>query len=174
MARPTSAVALDSRSGRDVDLELNRAVHLHAAVEYAVVPPIFLERRSSAKTSAASRSPYQGLPGDTPVSAPVTLETPDTVEIIMDAGRRARGRDRQPARQTIVIAGRKDPVCGHTEAAFHLAERTFGRFVRPVRVGGAIDASRAEATLSGGELRVRIPRIEERRGREIRIPIKAE
>ena len=76
------------------------------------------------------------------------------------------------ARGTVLIAGTKLPAaCGHKDAAFHLAERTFGRFARIVRLGGAIDGGRATATLKAGELRIEFPRIEERRGRQIRIPI---
>jgi HSP20 family molecular chaperone IbpA len=62
-------------------------------------------------------------------------------------------------------------VCPHSQAAFHLAERTFGRFARAVRISGAFDAGRATATLVEGELRVILPRIEERRGHDIRIEI---
>lgn len=73
---------------------------------------------------------------------------------------------------TLFVAGRKSPgVCPHAQAAFHLAERSFGRFVRAIRLTGAFDAGRATATLSAGELRVTLPRIEERRGRDIRIPV---
>lgn len=76
------------------------------------------------------------------------------------------------ARGMLVVAGRKLPArCPHTHAAFHLAERSFGRFVRAVRVTGAVDASRASASLSGGELRIRLPRVAERRGRAMPIPI---
>ena len=70
------------------------------------------------------------------------------------------------------IAGTKLPAsCGHKDAAFHMAERTFGRFGRAVRIGGAVDAGQARATLRQGELRIVFPRIEERRGRQIRIAI---
>jgi HSP20 family protein len=73
---------------------------------------------------------------------------------------------------TLFVAGRKSPgVCAHAQAAFHLAERSFGRFVRAIRLTGAFDAGKATATLSAGELRVTLPRIEERRGRDIRIPV---
>ena len=76
------------------------------------------------------------------------------------------------ARNAVLITGTKGPkACHHTDATFHLAERAFGRFARVVRLTGALDAGRACATLSAGELRVVIPRIEERRGGEIRIPI---
>ncbi len=57
------------------------------------------------------------------------------------------------------------------DAAFHMAERTFGRFARVVPLGGAVDAGRARATMRAGELRVSFPRIADRRGRQIRIPI---
>jgi HSP20 family protein len=73
---------------------------------------------------------------------------------------------------TLVVAGRKVPAsCAHREAAFHLAERGFGRFVRAVRLSGAVDAGRAQASLSDGELRIVLPRIQERRGRDIRIDV---
>jgi HSP20 family protein len=77
-------------------------------------------------------------------------------------------------RNVLMIAGQKPaPVCEHCrEAAFHLAERTFGRFVRAVRLDGSFDAERAIAALSVGVLRISLPRIDDRRGREIRIPVR--
>lgn len=76
---------------------------------------------------------------------------------------------------TLVVAGRKRaPRCAHREAAFHLAERTFGHFVCVVRCDMAVDAGRARATLRAGELHVVLPRIDERRGHEIAISIEAE
>jgi HSP20 family molecular chaperone IbpA len=43
-----------------------------------------------------------------------------------------------------------------------------------VRLNGAFDVGRADATLRAGELRVTLPRIEERRGRERRIPVRTD
>jgi HSP20 family molecular chaperone IbpA len=72
----------------------------------------------------------------------------------------------------VIVAGRKVPAsCSHREAAFHLAERDFGRFVRAVRLSGAFDGGKAQASLAGGELRVVLPRVQERRGRDIRIDV---
>jgi HSP20 family molecular chaperone IbpA len=72
------------------------------------------------------------------------------------------------------VAGRKQPAsCAHREAAFHLAERGFGRFVRAVRLSGAFDGGSARASLTAGELRIFLPRIDERRGRDIRIDVTA-
>ena len=73
----------------------------------------------------------------------------------------------------VIIAGEKDrpdqPARGH--ASFHLVERDFGRFARAVRVHAAIDAVKASATLKDGELRVRLPKIDERRGQGILVPV---
>ena len=77
------------------------------------------------------------------------------------------------AESVVLITGQKLPnVCEHTDAGFHVAERAFGRFARAIRVDGAFDAGRAVATLASGELRVVLPRIEERRGAQLRIPIR--
>jgi HSP20 family protein len=73
---------------------------------------------------------------------------------------------------TLIVAGRKLPTsCAHQEAAFHLAEREFGRFVRAIRLSGAFDGGQARASLAQGELRVVLPRVQERRGSDIRIEI---
>jgi HSP20 family protein len=75
-------------------------------------------------------------------------------------------------RGTVLIVGEKTPTfCPAGDATFHLVERGFGRFARAVRLPTAVDASRATATLRHGELRIVLPRIEDRRGREIQVPI---
>ena len=77
------------------------------------------------------------------------------------------------ADSVLLVTGRKLPAtCEHADAGFHMAERTFGRFARAIQVEGAFDAGRAAATLVTGELRVLLPRIEERRGGHIRVPIR--
>lgn len=77
----------------------------------------------------------------------------------------------------LVVAGEKPPpTCAAAKetARFHLAERSFGRFARAVRLTGPVDATRAEATIDAGALRVRIPRVDDRRGAPIRIRIVAQ
>ncbi len=73
----------------------------------------------------------------------------------------------------VIIAGEKDrpdqSARGH--ASFHLVERDFGRFARAVRVHASIDAAKATATLRDGELRVRLPKLNERRGQAIMVPV---
>ncbi|HWK09857.1 MAG TPA: Hsp20/alpha crystallin family protein [Vicinamibacterales bacterium] len=101
------------------------------------------------------------------------LDTDGGIELIMDLpGVAAASLQIVFSRNVLIVAGEKLPAREHPDAAFHLAERGFGRFARAVRLEGAFDAGRADASLQAGELRVRLPRIEERRGSEIRIPIR--
>jgi HSP20 family protein len=105
------------------------------------------------------------------------VETPKGIEVVTDlVGVGADDVQVAIARDTLLISGMKRPAgCEHHgDATFHVAERVFGRFTRAVRLTGALDVSRAEATLRAGELRVTVPRIEERRGREHRILVRAD
>jgi HSP20 family protein len=72
---------------------------------------------------------------------------------------------------TVLIAGEKTPRRGRGDSSFHLVERGFGRFARTVELSAACDTSRARATLRQGELRITLPKIGDRRGRLIEIPI---
>ena len=83
----------------------------------------------------------------------------DSVEIVLSGN-------------VLLVTGQKLPSpCEHRDAAFHIAERSFGRFARAIGVDGAFDAGRATATLNDGELRIVLPRLPDRRGGPIRIPI---
>ena len=101
------------------------------------------------------------------------VETSAGVEVLMDLPGVPRSHVSVVFSQgTLIVAGRKVPgSCAHSEAAFHLAERGFGRFVRAVRLSGAFDGGQAQASLAEGELRIVLPRIQERRGRDIRIDV---
>jgi HSP20 family protein len=100
------------------------------------------------------------------------VEHVDRLEIVADVpGIPAESIRVIYARGTLVIAGRKLPQACSQPAAFHLAERRFGRFVRAVALSGEFDAGRAAASLSAGELRIVLPRVADRRGGEIDIEI---
>jgi len=149
-------------------------------VECPVVARIFLERRDlpdEIRQLFDATEDGRLVSGQTAVqwTPPVDiLETEAAIEIVVDLPGVASGSlDVICARGTLLIAGLKDsPPCHQHEAAFHLAERSFGRFARVVRLTGPCDAGAAHATLSAGELRIVVPRIEERRGRHIRIPVR--
>jgi HSP20 family protein len=142
------------------------------------MPRIYLERREMGEEL---RRLFDLLEGETRASAPPgecnppvdVLESQEAVEMVMDLPGVSRDQIHILfSRGTLLMAGiKRSHVCTHSDAAFHLAERAFGRFVRAIRIAGAVDAGRARATLSAGELRIVVPRIAERRGGEIRIAI---
>ena len=76
-------------------------------------------------------------------------------------------------RDVLLVAGLKPSPypSDRVAATFHVVERGFGRFARAVHLDGAFDGGRARAVLQAGELRVVVPRIAERRGQELLVPI---
>jgi HSP20 family protein len=101
------------------------------------------------------------------------IETDTSIQILLDLpGVRASQIDVIFSGNVLLISGDKDhAACDHHDAAFHVAERAFGRFARAIGLEGAFDAGKAVATLVNGELRVVLPRLNERRGSRIRIPV---
>src|ERR671913_115528 len=102
------------------------------------------------------------------------FETERTVEIVLDLpGVSAEAVRVLFKAGVLLIVGEKErpDLTKRGPASFHLVERDFGRFVRAVRVNVAIDAAKARARLSNGELRVVLPRIKERRGGGVLVPI---
>jgi HSP20 family protein len=102
------------------------------------------------------------------------LETGTGIEILMDAPGIAPDEiEIVFARNVLLITGRKLPRAFEDgNAAFHVAERAFGRFGRAITLDGAFDTTAATATLAAGELRLVVPRQPERRGVPIHIPVR--
>jgi HSP20 family protein len=100
------------------------------------------------------------------------FETAAAIEVCLDVPGVADDCLRLAVRRnTLVIVGAKLAAPADPEARFHLAERSYGRFARAVRLSGAVDATRARATAAAGELRVVLPRREDRRGAIFLIPV---
>ncbi len=101
-------------------------------------------------------------------------ETADALEVVVDLPGVTADRVRVLLKSgVLVIVGEKSSPYpgGRADTTFHLVERGFGRFARAVRLVGAFDGGRARAVLEDGELRVVVPRIDDRRGQEILVPI---
>jgi HSP20 family protein len=99
-------------------------------------------------------------------------ETDDALEIAVDLPGVAPEAVRLLAKgDTILIAGEKAPRRSGGDASFHLVERGYGRFARVVRLTRACDTSKARATIVEGELHVTMPKLADRRGQTITIPI---
>jgi len=101
------------------------------------------------------------------------VETAEALQILLDLpGVDAAQIDVVFSSNVVVISGEKAPAAPEQgDVAFHVAERAFGRFARAIEIEGAFDAGKAVATLTNGELRVVLPRVHERRGARIRIPV---
>jgi HSP20 family protein len=100
------------------------------------------------------------------------LESDTTIEVIVDVAGVAPDAIRILFRGgVLVIAGEKAPYPTSDAQTFHLVEREFGRFARAVRLTGAFDIDGTKAALRDGELRIVLPKLEERRGRPHRIAI---
>jgi HSP20 family protein len=100
------------------------------------------------------------------------LETASAVEVVVDLpGVQTESIRVAIRRGTLLVVGAKLSPVGASNVRFHLAERSYGRFARAVKVTGAVDAARARASVSGGELRVVLPRIEDRRGQVFQVSV---
>ncbi len=100
------------------------------------------------------------------------FETSEAVEVIVDVPGVPPDLLRVVVRRdTVLVVGVKLAPAADGQARFHLAERAYGHFARAVRVGGAFDANRARALATGGQLRVVLPRIDDRRGRVIALNV---
>ena len=100
------------------------------------------------------------------------LETASTLEIVVDLPGVAVESVRVAIRRsTLLIVGAKNTPAADPDTRYHLAERSYGRFARAVRLTGAIDPTGARATSSAGELRVILRRLEDRRGSMLQIPV---
>ena len=100
------------------------------------------------------------------------LETDHSVEIVVDVSGVPADALRVLFRASVVIiAGEKAPLPAGPQQTFHLVEREFGRFARAVRLNGAFDVGRAQATLRDGELTIVLPKLDDRRNTPHRIPV---
>jgi HSP20 family protein len=119
-------------------------------------------------------------PGDPTLTADCrppldVLETSDALEVVVDVpGVPPESLRVIVRRSTLLIVGEKAAELVDPDARFHVAERSYGRFARAVRLAGAFDARRTRAVTRAGELRVILPFIEDRRGHMMVIPVEPE
>jgi HSP20 family protein len=100
------------------------------------------------------------------------LETATAVEIVIDVpGVPADSIRVAIRRSTLLVVGAKAHPAPDTASRYHLAERSYGRFARAVRLTGAVDPRQARASTAAGELRIVLPHLEERRGAMIMVPV---
>jgi HSP20 family protein len=122
----------------------------------------------------------QEVPGAAAVTADCrppldVLETAEAIEVVVDVpGVPPESLRIAVRRSTLLVVGAKLATPADPNVRFHLAERSYGRFARAVRLAGAFDAARARAVVKGGLLRIVLPRLDDRRGRVMRIAVERE
>jgi HSP20 family protein len=72
----------------------------------------------------------------------------------------------------LILKGDKAKPATEAPARFHVAERAFGMFRRVIQLGVPVNTHKAEAVLSDGYLRIRFPKVPNRRGEEVAIEVK--
>ena len=72
----------------------------------------------------------------------------------------------------LTLKGEKEKETGEKEESFHRVERTYGAFLRSVRLPMAVDGSKVTATFKNGVLVVTLPKTPAAKG--TMIPVKTE
>jgi HSP20 family protein len=71
----------------------------------------------------------------------------------------------------ITIKGEKKQEKEEKEENYHLIERSYGSFTRPVRLPGQVQSDKINATFKNGVLKVTLPKTEEAKKKEIKIKV---
>jgi HSP20 family protein len=73
----------------------------------------------------------------------------------------------------LILKGEKGRPGASGPARFHVAERAYGKFRRVIHLGVPVNTHKAEAVLADGNLKIRFPKVANRRGEEVAIEVKA-
>ena len=73
----------------------------------------------------------------------------------------------------LILKGEKTRPPADAPARFHVAERAYGKFRRVIHLGVPVNTHKAEALLADGYLRIRFPKVPNRRGEEVAIEVKS-
>lgn len=100
------------------------------------------------------------------------FETATAVEVVVDIPGVALESLRVAVRRdTLLVVGAKMAPPADATTRYHLAERSYGRFARAIRLSSSVDPRRAKATATAGELRIVLPHLDDRRGAILMIPV---
>ena len=73
----------------------------------------------------------------------------------------------------VILKGEKSRPAAGGPSRSHVAERAYGRFRRVIHLGVPVNTHKAEARLADGTLRIRFPKVPNRRGEEVAIEVLA-
>ena len=74
----------------------------------------------------------------------------------------------------VILRGEKARPEVGGRAEFHIAERVFGAFRRVIHLGVPVNTRQAKAVLNNGLLRIKFPKVPNRRGEEVPIEVVSE
>ncbi len=74
----------------------------------------------------------------------------------------------------LILQGNKPAPGGEPLTLSHRRDRIHGSFRRVVPLTASVNTHKAEAILAGGLLRIRFPKVSNKRGEEVQIPIRKE
>jgi HSP20 family protein len=66
---------------------------------------------------------------------------------------------------------KREPAVSHRLLCYYCVERRYGRFSREIRIHSVVNPQRARAHLKNGILTLEMPKLAERRGKPLEIPI---
>jgi HSP20 family protein len=72
----------------------------------------------------------------------------------------------------LTLEGNKPRPAESSGITFHRKDRAFGRFRRVIPLHAAVNTHKAEARLEDGVLSVRFPKVPNKRGEEVSIPVR--
>jgi HSP20 family protein len=72
----------------------------------------------------------------------------------------------------LILSGEKSRPGAVGPARFHVGERVYGAFRRVIHLGVPVNTHKAEAVLTDGNLRIRFPKVPNRRGEEVAIQVR--
>ena len=101
-------------------------------------------------------------------------ETPDRITVMAEMAGLAPEEIRLTVRDRVVtLAGERVPVTME-DGTPHRQERPFGKFEKRIQLRHPVNPHQAAATLRNGLLILRLPKVEDRRSKDIVIPIQTE
>lgn len=71
----------------------------------------------------------------------------------------------------VILSGDKSRPGLSSSLRAHVAERAYGRFRRVIHLGVPVNTHKAEAVLADGTLRLKFPKVPNRRGEEVAIKV---
>ena len=100
------------------------------------------------------------------------IEGPDQLTVCVELPGVAAGELRLSVDGgNVILRGCKEPPPDRAVLKSHVAERPYGVFERVISLNAAINTHRATATLRDGLLKIVFPKVNNRRGGEVGIPV---